>query len=126
MTAVLETERLSASYGMLEVLHDISLRVERGGVTVLLGANGAGKTTVLRAICNLMVKTRGAVYFEGKPIQGKPTEAIASLGISHVPDGRGTFVHLTVEENLELALILGRTETRLLRIRRVSTAIFRD
>ena len=75
--------------------------MEENSITALLGANGAGKTTTLRAICG-MVRTDGAIRFAGKPIQGKKTEEIARLGIAHVPDGRGTFLHLTTEENLRL------------------------
>ena len=75
--------------------------MEENSITALLGANGAGKTTTLRAICG-MVRTAGAVRFAGQPIQGRKTEEIARLGIAHVPDGRGTFLHLTTEENLRL------------------------
>jgi branched-chain amino acid transport system ATP-binding protein len=102
MTALLEIENLNASYGETHVLHGVSLKVEEGGITALLGANGAGKTTLLRSICNMMVRVTGHVRFRGQPINGKSTEAIARLGIAHVPDGRGTFSHLTVEENLRL------------------------
>jgi len=84
------------------VLHDVSLSVGAGGITALLGANGAGKTTLLRAVCNMMVRVEGAIRFEGTRINGRATEEIARLGIAHVPDGRGTFTHLTVEENLRL------------------------
>jgi len=102
MTALLEVESLVARYGPTEVLHGIDLSVAEGGITALLGANGAGKTTTLRAICNLMVETRGEVRFAGARIDGRPTEDIVRLGIAHVPDGRGTFLDLTVEENLRL------------------------
>jgi branched-chain amino acid transport system ATP-binding protein len=70
----------------------------------LLGANGAGKTTVLRALCG-MVRTRGAIRFNGKAIAGWATEDIVRLGIAHVPEGRGTFLRVTVEENLQLGAI---------------------
>jgi branched-chain amino acid transport system ATP-binding protein len=75
--------------------------MEEKSITALLGANGAGKTTTLRAICG-MVRTEGAIRFGGQPIGGKRTEDIVRLGIAHVPDGRGTFLHLTTEENLRL------------------------
>ncbi|MGE3989460.1 ABC transporter ATP-binding protein [Pseudorhodoplanes sp.] len=103
MTAVLEARGLSAAYGHLHVLHDIDLAVGDGKVVLLLGANGAGKTTTLRAISNLMVRTRGEVTFLGTSIQGKSTESIARMGIAHVPEDRGTFLHLTVKDNLDLA-----------------------
>jgi branched-chain amino acid transport system ATP-binding protein len=73
-------------------------------VTTLLGANGAGKTTTLRAICN-MVRTSGAIEFDGAPLSSRSTENIVRLGIAHVPQGRGTFTTMTVEENLQLGAI---------------------
>jgi branched-chain amino acid transport system ATP-binding protein len=102
MSAILETRGLSAAYGPTKILHGIDLAVETGGITTLLGANGAGKTTTLRAICNMMVRATGEVLFAGARIDGKATEDIVRLGIAHVPDGRGTFSNLTVEENLRL------------------------
>jgi len=101
MPALLDAEGLEASYGSTPVLHGIAFAVETGGITTILGANGAGKTTTLRAVCG-MVKTAGAVRFDGQSIQGKATEDIVRLGIAHVPEGRGTFMALTVEENLRL------------------------
>jgi branched-chain amino acid transport system ATP-binding protein len=101
MPALLDAEGLEASYGSTTVLHGIAFAVETGGITTILGANGAGKTTTLRAVCG-MVKTAGAIRFDGQSIQGKATEDIVRLGIAHVPEGRGTFMALTVEENLRL------------------------
>ncbi len=101
MPALLDAEGLEASYGLTAVLHGITFAVETGGITTILGANGAGKTTTLRAVCG-MVKTAGAIRFDGQSIQGKATEDIVRLGIAHVPEGRGTFMALTVEENLRL------------------------
>jgi len=102
VSAILEIDKLDASYGETHVLHGVSLDVEERGITALLGANGAGKTTLLRAICNMMVRSTGDIRFVGTRLNGKATETIARLGIAHVPDGRGTFSHLTVEENLRL------------------------
>lgn len=102
MTALLEVRDLSVAYGHIPVIHNLSLVVANGGITALLGANGAGKTTLLRAICNMKVRNSGAILFEGRRIETRATEDIVRLGIGHVPDGRGTFVHLTVEENLIL------------------------
>jgi len=101
MTALLEIEHLDAYYGWIQSLHSVSLAVETGGITLILGANGAGKTTTLRAISG-MIKTSGVIRFAGQRIDGKATEDIVRLGIAHAPEGRGTFVHLTVEENLRL------------------------
>jgi branched-chain amino acid transport system ATP-binding protein len=101
MAALLEIKNLEASYGWIKVLHGVSFEVEKGGVTAILGANGAGKTTSLRAICG-MVKTSGEILFDGQPINGKATEDIVRLGVSHIQEGRGTFENLTVEENLRV------------------------
>jgi branched-chain amino acid transport system ATP-binding protein len=98
---LLEAENLEAQYGSTKVLHGLGFTVEAGGITAILGANGAGKTTTLRAVCG-MVKTSGSVRFEGQRIDGKATEAIVRLGIAHTPEGRGTFMDLTVQENLRL------------------------
>jgi len=102
MTALLELHGVDASYGPGQVLHGVNLEVDEGGMVALLGANGAGKTTTLRAICNMGLRTRGEIRFGGKRIDGQATESIVRLGIGHVPEGRGTFVHLSTEENLRL------------------------
>jgi branched-chain amino acid transport system ATP-binding protein len=101
MAPILELHALKAFYGQSEIVHGIDLSVEEGGMTVLLGANGAGKTTTLRAICG-MVRCEGEILFAGKRLDRRATEDIAALGVAHVPEGRGTFVGLTVEENLRL------------------------
>jgi len=101
MSALLEVRGLTASYGTTSVLHKIDFTVEQGAITVLLGANGAGKTTTLRALTGL-VRSGGSVRFQGREIAGMAPEAIAGLGIAHVPDNRGTFAGLTTEENLLL------------------------
>ena len=101
MAPILELRTVKAFYGQSEVLHGIDLTVEEGGMTVLLGANGAGKTTTLRAICG-MVRTEGQIEFAGRGLQRCTTEQVAGFGIVHVPEGRGTFVGLTVEENLRI------------------------
>jgi branched-chain amino acid transport system ATP-binding protein len=101
MPAILEAAKIEASYGWIRVLHGIDFAVEDRGITTILGANGAGKTTTLRAVCG-MVKTSGAITFGGRRIDGKNPEDLVRLGIAHVPEGRGTFVNLTVEENLKV------------------------
>ncbi len=112
MPALLEAQDLEAQYGWTKVLHGLSFAVETGGITTILGANGAGKTTTLRAVCQ-MVKTSGQVRFDGQRIDGKTTEDIVRLGIAHTPEGRGTFVDLTVEENLRLGAYARRDKSRL-------------
>ncbi len=99
--SLLEMQDLRASYGPVEALHGVTLHAEEGEVTVVLGANGAGKTTTIRSICQ-MVTTAGNITFDGTPLGGKTTTDIARLGVAHVPQGRGTFADLSVEENLEV------------------------
>jgi branched-chain amino acid transport system ATP-binding protein len=99
--ALLQATGLHAAYGQTRVLHGIDFAVDAGAITTLLGANGAGKTTTLRALCG-MVRTQGEVHFDGQRIDGRATEDVVRLGIAHVPDGRGTFAHLSTEENLRL------------------------
>jgi branched-chain amino acid transport system ATP-binding protein len=104
MTALLNIRALNAYYGQVQALHGLEFSLNEGSVTTLLGANGAGKTTTLRAICN-MVRTTGAIEFDGAPLSSRSTENIVRLGIAHVPQGRGTFTTMTVEENLQLGAI---------------------
>jgi branched-chain amino acid transport system ATP-binding protein len=99
---LLEVTDLKAYYGATPALHGISFALEAGGITTLLGANGAGKSTTLRAICGMVV-TEGAICLDGKAIRGRQTEEIVRLGVGHVPEGRGTFTALTVDENLRVA-----------------------
>jgi branched-chain amino acid transport system ATP-binding protein len=102
MTAILELRNVDAAYGSTQILQAVDLAVEERGITTLLGANGAGKTTTLRAICNMMVRVSGEIRFAGDRIDSKATEDIVRLGVAHVPEGRGTFLELTVEENLRI------------------------
>jgi len=102
MAAFLSVQGLKAYYGQTQALYDIGFEIEQGGITTLLGANGAGKTTTLRAICN-MVRSDGQIVFDGKTITGTATEAIVRMGVAHVPEGRGTFTTLSVDENLRIA-----------------------
>ena len=104
MTPLLNVKDLRAYYGQVQALHGLSFSLNEGSLTTLLGANGAGKTTTLRAICN-MVRSTGAIEFDGKPLNNKSTESIVRFGIAHVPQGRGTFTTMTVEENLQLGAI---------------------
>ncbi len=92
---------LNAFYGETQVLHGLDFEVAEGGITALLGANGAGKTSTLRALSG-MIRATGEIVFDGVSICGRVTEEIARLGIAHVPEGRGTFSRMTVDENLQL------------------------
>jgi branched-chain amino acid transport system ATP-binding protein len=98
---LLELRDVTASYGSVQALRGISISVEAGQVVTLLGANGAGKSTALRAISGL-VQAGGQILFDGKPIQRMSAEAIVRLGIAHVPEGRRIFPGLTVTENIML------------------------
>ena len=102
---LLELRSVAGGYGPVKVLRDIDLSVNEGEVGVILGANGAGKTTTLRAICGMLDDLSGQVFFDGSEVSGNTTQAIARSGIAHVPQGRGTFGDLTVDENLRLGAI---------------------
>jgi branched-chain amino acid transport system ATP-binding protein len=104
---MLEVEGLAAFYGEQQALFGVGFGLDEGRVCALLGANGAGKTTVLRALTG-MVRAAGAIRFGGRPIAGWATEDIVRLGIAHVPEGRGTFLRVTVEENLQLGAMTRR------------------
>ena len=99
--SLLQVTGLQAWYGPTQALFGVSFKLEQGGITTILGANGAGKTTTLRAVCQT-VKTAGEIQFSGQRVDGKATESIVRMGMAHVPDGRGTFTALSVEENLRL------------------------
>jgi branched-chain amino acid transport system ATP-binding protein len=103
----METAGLCAFYGTTQVLFGLDIKVTEGGATALLGANGAGKTTTLRAVSG-MVRTTGDIRFCGRSLTRRATEDIVRLGIAHVPQGRGTFVSQTVEENLEIGALARR------------------
>ena len=115
---MLEVEDLHVSYGPLAALRGVSLRVPRGAIVTLIGANGAGKSTTLRAISGLLTPTAGRILLEGQPIHGRLPHEILALGIAHVPEGRQIFPDLTVRENLRLgafrerraAAVAGRLE----------------
>ena len=109
--ALLELSNVQASYGSIRALHGVSLDVPEGHIVALLGANGAGKTTSLRAICG-MVRTTGNVVFDGRELTGRRPEEIARLGIAHVPSGRGTMTQLTVWENLRMGAYVRRDGQR--------------
>jgi branched-chain amino acid transport system ATP-binding protein len=104
---LLELSGVEARYGALQALYGIALTVDEGEIVAVLGANGAGKTTTLRAISGT-VRTSGEVVFEGKQLSRRRPDAVARLGIAHVPEGRGTFAELSVRENLRLGAYLRR------------------
>jgi branched-chain amino acid transport system ATP-binding protein len=106
--ALLEVEALDVHYGGIHALKGVGFAVDAGQIVTLIGANGAGKTTTLRAISGMVKPSRGRVTFAGQSITGLPAHAIVARGLAHVPEGRGIFANLTVEENLQLGAYLRR------------------
>jgi branched-chain amino acid transport system ATP-binding protein len=104
--ALLEVRDLDVHYGGIHALKGVSFTVEEGKIVTLIGANGAGKTTTLRTISGLLKPTRGSVTFCGRPITALPAHTIVARGLAHVPEGRGIFSNLTVDENLMLGAYL--------------------
>ena len=100
--AMLEVNGLNVYYGLIHALHDVSFHVNEGEVVALIGANGAGKTTILHTVSGLLGAKSGSVVFEGKDITKKPGHSIVKLGMGHVPEGRRVFPGLTVAENLRM------------------------
>jgi branched-chain amino acid transport system ATP-binding protein len=106
-TPLLQVSDLTAGYGPIEVLHGLDFEVGAGEVVAILGANGAGKTTLMRALSGLL-SVKGEITFAGRGVAGSTPEAIVAKGIALVPEGRGTFSELTVEENLRAGAFLRR------------------
>lgn len=106
--SLLNVESLRGGYGTNDILHGVSFSVRDGGITTILGANGAGKTSILRALCGMLRVSGGTIKFAEQQINGRATESIVRLGIGHVPDGRGTFLNLTTEENLRVGAMTRR------------------
>ena len=107
--ALLEVDGIDVAYGNVQVIWDVSLEVEEGETVALLGANGAGKTTVLKTICGPLDPIAGDVRYAGESIAGLEQEAVVSRGVVHVPEGRLIFPESTVKENLELGAYVNRT-----------------
>ena len=103
---MLEIENLSVHYGMIQAVHDVSFHVEKGEIVSLIGANGAGKTTILRTISGLTRSSKGKISFDGKGNEKQAPQKIVSSGLSQVPEGRHVFPGLTVQENLEMGAFL--------------------
>jgi branched-chain amino acid transport system ATP-binding protein len=106
---MLEVQELSTSYGPVKALDDVTFSAPKGKITAVLGANGAGKTTLLRTLSGLIRPTHGSARLGDVDLVRTPTEKMSSLGLSHVPEGRGVITELTVEENLRLGG-LGRAD----------------
>jgi len=122
--AILEVKDLDVHYGGIHALKGVSFSVEEGKVVTLIGANGAGKTTTLRAISGLIKPSRGSVTFAGKPIAGLAAHQIVARGMSHVPEGRGIFANLTVDENLQMGAFLRRDTAEIAKDRERALELF--
>jgi branched-chain amino acid transport system ATP-binding protein len=109
---LLEVQNLALAYGDMQVLWDVSLQVPEGEIIVLIGPNGAGKTTLMRAIAGLQPPLTGSIWFDGKPLHGKPPHQLVQLGVVLVPEGRRLFGSMTVLENLELGAFTTRARAK--------------
>ena len=108
--AFLEVKGLRAYYRQTQALYGLNFELEEGSITTILGANGAGKTTTLRSICR-MIRTEGEIQFDGDDLTSLSTENVVRRGIAHVPEGRGTFVRQSVEDNLQLGAYTRKNKT---------------
>jgi branched-chain amino acid transport system ATP-binding protein len=124
MAALLEVMDLDVHYGGIHALKGVSFSVAEGEVCTLIGANGAGKTTTLRAVSGLIKPSRGSVTFAGKPITGMAANEIVALGLAHVPEGRGIFANLSVDENLELGAFLRKDREGVAKDRKRALELF--
>ena len=102
MSALLEVSGHDVHYGAIHALHGVSLRVDEGEIVTLVGSNGAGKSTTLRAISGLVAPSSGTIRYAGRAIQGRPPHEIVALGVAQAPEGRGIFANLTVDENIRI------------------------
>ena len=114
---MLELRDLRVSYGHVEALHGLNLRVEEGEIVAMLGANGAGKSTTLNAVCGLIRPSAGEILFEGRPLHRLPAHRILEAGVSQAPEGRRVFGTLTVRENIDLGAYTVRDKAQIARSR---------
>jgi branched-chain amino acid transport system ATP-binding protein len=121
---LLEVANLTAFYGDLQALFGITLRVNAGEIVTLIGANGAGKTTILRVISGMKQLTGGWFRFTGQDVSRVPTHAMVALGVSHVPEGRQVFPFMTVKENLSLGAYTPRAHAHVHRLMEEQLALF--
>jgi len=122
--SLLDLDDVHVHYGAIHALKGVTIDVETGQIVTLVGANGAGKSTTLRAISGLLKPSQGAIRFQGKPLAGCPAHEIVRLGISHVPEGRIVFANLSVEDNLELGAYLRRDRAGIVVDRKKIYALF--
>lgn len=121
---MLELRGLDLGYNELTLVHNVSLHVNAGEIVALVGSNGAGKSTILRAVSGLLRPKRGQIVFDGAEITHRPPHEIAALGIAHVPEGKHLFTRMTVEENLTLGTFLNKDPDHRERMRKRVFALF--
>jgi branched-chain amino acid transport system ATP-binding protein len=121
MTSLLSVSNLEVAYGNIPALRGIDLNVNKGEIVTLIGANGAGKTTTLRTISGLLKPKTGEVTYDGRNITGIKPHVITAMGVSHVPEGRGIFANLTVNDNLELGAYLRKDKIKQSEYERIFT-----
>lgn len=121
---LLEIKDLRVRYGAIEALHGINLSVEKGQIVTLIGCNGAGKSTTLRAISGLLRCSAGTIAFEGRSLVGMRPHRIVQLGVSHAPEGRGIFANMTVDENLQLGAFARNDRAAIARDRERALELF--
>jgi branched-chain amino acid transport system ATP-binding protein len=121
MTSLLSVSNLEVAYGNIPALRGIDLDVNKGEIVTLIGANGAGKTTTLRTISGLLKPKTGEVRYDGRAITGIKPHVITAMGVSHVPEGRGIFANLTVNDNLELGAYLRKDKIKQSEYERIFT-----
>src|SRR5690606_26030265 len=121
---ILELRDLHVHYGAIHALQGVSLRVGSGEVVALIGANGAGKTTTLRAVSGLLVPSSGRVLLGGEDVTGVRAHRLVPKGLAHAPEGRGIFLNLSVEENLDLGAFLRRDKAEIAADREKCYALF--
>ncbi|MGA8807649.1 MAG: ABC transporter ATP-binding protein [Thermoanaerobaculia bacterium] len=121
MTSLLSVSNLEVAYGNIPALRGIDLDVNKGEIVTLIGANGAGKTTTLRTISGLLKPRVGEVTYDGRAITGIKPHVITAMGVSHVPEGRGIFANLTVNDNLELGAYLRKDKIKQSEYERIFT-----
>lgn len=110
--SLLAVDGVSSGYGEMEILHEVSVRVERGEIVTLIGPNGAGKSTLLKTAFGLLAPRRGRILLDGEDITGRPPAVLVRRGISYVPQVDNVFPSLTVEENLEMGAVIRRDDVR--------------
>jgi branched-chain amino acid transport system ATP-binding protein len=121
---MLTLDNLAVSYGAIRALHGISLAVEAGSIVTLIGSNGAGKSTTLRAVSGLIKPESGTITYDGQRIDGLPAHQIVARGLCHVPEGRMVFANLTVRENLMMGAYLQRDSATIKRERDYVFSVF--